>query len=350
MTERRSLSITDMMIGVLLVGAVVVAVKDPRLEICLSYRPRGVEQVFVRPWRRDPLWWIGPASVAASGTILLAVSVGSRLTTRRWRTFFGGMAVGGWLLFWLAFGTGDPAPLATYFLPIAWLETLVRWVYELRRDVANLPLGISWQLVDQSLYTFEAAACLLFGAACGGVALGLSESVTDHGSLYALVRRIVFAIWLPIGAALVGASLGTGLWESPHEVISPAITAALLLFGLAAMMARFGPNADRFAYGVFAAVGIIYLATAFGPWSTGLRDWLPGRWLVEQASAWFPEEGKAPYGHGRDDAIAAFSVLGQVIFAWLAALLASRLALLIRSSIHRFVTVPTSPKGESCPS
>jgi hypothetical protein len=348
MSQVKRLTITDMMIGVLLMGAVVLAVKEPRLRAWPD-TPRASLAHAVR--MVDPMYWMGPVVVLISGTILLAVSIGSRLTSGSRRTFFGGMALGGWLWYWLAFGTGDPEPLSPYFLPISWIDTLVirtRWI---KMSVPILR-GIPWGVLGRLEYIFESIACLLFGALCGGVAVGLSRSSDEHSRMYALVRRIVFSVWPWIGAAIVAPTLCGGKWEMPDEVISPPVTAALLLFGLAAMMAWFGPSVDRFAYGVFSTVGVVYLAVAFGPWSVGLRDWFPGRRMAARLAHDFfsTESASAPFATGRDVAITAFSILVQVLFAWLLALSATRLALLFQTHSLKTKSVSTAPKGEPCPS
>jgi hypothetical protein len=349
MTERKRLTITDMMIGVLLMAAVALAVKEPRL-LTSPDTPRKDLAYVVR--QGYPFYWLGPTVVLISGTILLAVSIGARLSGGARRTFLAGMALGGWLWYWLAFGTGDPEPLSSYFLPISWVDTLAIWARWFKQDHPRLMAGISWELFSYVQYAFESVACLMFGALCGYVAVGLSRSANDHSRLYALVRRIVFSIWPWVGAAIVASTLCGGKWETPDEVISPPVTAAFLLFGLAAMMSWFGPTVDRLAYSAFAIVGVGYLAVAFGPWSVGLREWLPGRWIVERlAHRFFALESEAaPFARGRDVAIAAFTLLGQVLFAWFLALLATKVALLVRSYASKTTPVSTAPKGEPCPS
>jgi hypothetical protein len=345
MSQVKRLTITDMMIGVFLTGAVVLAVKEPRLQESPDLDKNYLQFALQRP---SPWQWLGPGVVSMLGVALLASSIGSRLAAGNWRTFLGGMALGGWLWFWLAFGTGEPAPLAVHFLPITWIHSLARGI----RWEPEVLLLFSSSLVERSQYIFESIGCLIFATLCGGVAIGISRSAGDHPRLYAFVRRIVFSpVWLVIAAILLATTLGLGSWQMPDQVVSPPETAALLLFGLAAMLAMYGPSADRFAYGVFATVGVSYLAIACGPWSVGLRDLLPGHWIAERLAGGLLAHGSVPSAAARKSVVfAAFMILVQVLFAWLLALLAPRLAELSRSHALKTKPASTAPKGEPCPS
>src|SRR5262245_13843636 len=65
------------------------------------------------------------------------------------------------------------------------------------------------------------------------------------------------------------------VWKFPKDAMEPLVTLTLLLFGLAAMLARYGPSMRRVEAYTFATVGLFSLAVAFGPWTSGPLNIVP---------------------------------------------------------------------------
>jgi hypothetical protein len=134
----------------------------------------------------------------------------------------------------------------------------------------------------------------------------------------ALVRRVVFS-WWPLAVVACFARF------TPVGAMEPVVTGCLGLFGLAVLLARFGPQETRRPALAFAVVGLLYLALVHGPGGTDLAGWSPSHKVCDRlARSWFPAETN-PFGMSVEPYAAhAFRLVGSFITAWLLALVAAR--------------------------
>jgi hypothetical protein len=165
----------------------------------------------------------------------------------------------------------------------------------------------------------DSAAALLFGAGSGAFAVGLAWwSRTGRRVVMTVVRRVVLSVWPLIAAAWFA-------WVAPERAMEPVVTALLFLFGLAALLARFGPAETRRAALAFAVVGLFYLALVYGPGGAEREGWSPSHRVCQRLTgAWFPPD--VFFGRPWESyAAGVFQFLGGGITAWFLALAAGRL-------------------------
>jgi hypothetical protein len=145
---------------------------------------------------------------------------------------------------------------------------------------------------------------------------------------------------LVAGAALV--------WKFPKDSMEPLVTLTLLLFGFAAMLARYGPSSHRLEAWTFATVGLIGLAVAFGPWTSGPLNLVPAGRLCEPIAQWLYPSEDAGMLFNRRNQIQPDVYLAVVLGAWALAVGSARVARCLRAPV--WSSVSPVPRGEPCPS
>jgi type IV secretory pathway VirB2 component (pilin) len=352
MIERRRLTISDMMLGICLFSAVLVLVQQPKLDASPFLTSHGFEN---NVWRLDATWWLCPLAVSTAALTLLAVSIGARLTNGNARTFLGGMAIGGWLLFGLCFGTGIYSWLSAQFLPLTGLgegnEPLARLCRGIPQDEIVEP-SCGWtDTCIRAGRAIESAACLVFGAACGGIAVAFSRRANSRPWL-GRFRNVHRSIFGPLAALALAGTLSFDQWEGRFELLGPIVTSFLVLLAFTWMLALAGPIADRSPNRAFALAATAYLTLAFSPFLSDLQAWLPSSLASRPiVQALFVPESPGTLG-SRTYAVTCFTQLVHVATAWFFGCAASYLAvkrLRIASSATTNVAA-NDPKGESWPS
>jgi hypothetical protein len=352
MIERRRLTISDLMLGVCLLSAVLVIVQQPKLDASPFLTSHGFEN---NVWQLDATWWLCPFAVSTAALTLLAVSIGARLTTGVTRTFLGGMAIGGWLLFGLTFGTGIYSWLAAQFLPLNWLDGGSEPLARICRGIPQTAIvepSCGWtDTCTRAGRAINSAACLVYGAACGGIAVYLSRR-TRSGPRLGLFRNVHRSILGPIVALALAGTLSFDKWEGRFDLNAPIVTSFLVLLAFAWMLALAGPIAERSPNRAFAIAASAYLTLAFSPFLADLQAWLPSTLASQQvARAVFVPESPGTLGT-RTHAITCFMQLSHVATAWLLGCVVSFLAVRRRENASRIAANDAADdlKGDQWPS
>jgi hypothetical protein len=129
--------------------------------------------------------------------------------------------------------------------------------------------------------------------------------------------------------------------------MEPLVTLTLLLFLFAAMLARYGPSTRRPEAFAFTTVGLIGLAAAFGPWTSGPLNLVPASRLCETIAQWlYPSEDANALFYRRAE-IQPDVYLAVVLGAWLLAVVSARAACCFRAPA--WSSVSPVLRGEPCP-
>jgi hypothetical protein len=167
----------------------------------------------------------------------------------------------------------------------------------------------------------ESVVCLIFAGSCGTFAVNLSKwsSKGRWPRVILAVRSLILSGWPAVVAA-------TPVWKFPKASMEPLVTTTLSLFLLAAFIARYGPSTRRLELSMFAAVGLMALALAFGPWTTGSPELVPAGRLCEPIARMLYPSEDANMLYSRRNQIQADVYLGVVLGAWFLAIGSARIS------------------------
>jgi hypothetical protein len=139
------------------------------------------------------------------------------------------------------------------------------------------------------------------------------------------------------------------VWRFPKDAMEPLVTTTLLLFGFAALQARFGPKERRTQAAWFAIVGVGVLAAVFGPWLSGPQTFTLAPLLCEPIAELLYSPGSPAELFTRKNEILPVVYLALVLGAWLLAVAAGQTARIISYARSNSLAFPASG-GEPCPS
>lgn len=351
MIQRRGLTIFDLMLGVIVAGLVVRIVVDPYMAVSPSFL---IWDFRTGGWDTDPSRWLYPATFLAAITSLGVAGLASRLVSGNRRTFLGGMALGGWLMFLLIFGCKDHSSPPAWSLPIGGFDALAEPVDKILWGVSpSRPFtgpGICyWRVsVCRVSQTIGSVVTLLVGSGCGLLALQLTRREGSRAWSQAAGNRAI-----RLSALLLTAFVGLAVFrgDSSPSVVKPILTAAVGLFILAAVVACYGPRPLRPSYGALACVGLIYLGAAFSRWEVVNPAWLPEGWVAEWLGSYLVPAGKDdPWGANRYYKVRILTDYGHVVGAWSIGLMGAWVVPRIRERLATPRAANNLPKGEPCPS